>query len=80
MATKRKATPEYLKELLENLEILNLELEEAKKGLFQHTETAKIGEPAFEVWRKKCLELTDNLYMTIQETARVKVELNVSAL
>ena len=46
------------KEAPQTLEEIESELEIAKKELYKVVTTAKIGEPQFEVLRKKCLELT----------------------
>lgn len=41
-----------------DLEVVESELETAKKELYKVVADAKLGEPQFEVWRKKCLELS----------------------
>lgn len=43
---------------LRDLETVDSELEIAKKELYKVVADAKLGQPAFEVWRKKCLELS----------------------
>lgn len=50
-----------------SLDELKAELEIAKKELYKVVATAKLGQPSFEVWRKKCLELTTKIERITKE-------------
>lgn len=73
MAVKKKQpSPEYLSELRGESESIGSLLSVAKEELFKLTPTARLGEPQFETWRKKCTDLTKDFLKLQDEIERVE--------
>ncbi len=72
MATKKtkQVTVEYLSELKGQSESLGSSLAIAKKELYKLTPEAKLGNPQFESWRKKCTDLTKDFLKVQDEIER----------
>lgn len=79
MAVKKpkQLTKEYLSELRAESETLGSALGIAKKELYKLAPTAKLGNPLFESWRRKCTELTRDFLKLQDEIERTEKVLNV---
>lgn len=75
MTKKIAPTDAYLQTLENDLEVVNMAFEQAKRSLYQQTATAKLGEPAFESARKACIETNTKREKILVEIAKVKKEL-----
>lgn len=75
MTKKIAPTQSYLDMLESDLDVATLAFEQAKRSLYQHTATAKIGEAAFENARKACLETNAKKEKILVLIAKVRKEL-----
>lgn len=68
----KQPTLEYLSELRGESESIGSLLSVAKKELYKLTPVAKLGDPQFETWRKKCTDLTKDFLKLQDEIERVE--------
>ena len=74
-SNKKPATSQYLKEIEQDLGFLEEKFGKAKSGLYKVVATAKLGQSDFELYRKECLELNDQISKLTKERNRVSREL-----
>lgn len=72
MVKKTEPSPGYLSVLEQDLATARLAFDNAKKALYQHTATAKLGEPEFETARKACLETNKQIEKLEAEILKVR--------